>query len=294
MDWYCALSEHLLEKDHVDDSLKTIPPLLQERVIALYKALLLYQMKSVCSYYRHQGLVFLRALANWDDWDGCLDAVRDAEKSLLDDWGQFDSINAVSFRRELSDRARRIEELLDAIGQDIRDFIALQKEVRRDDEDAKCLRDLFVVDPQNDIKKIEQKKDALLDEAYNWILDTEAYAAFTNWSENGSTLPSCCLLWVKGHAGTGKTMLLIGIIRELLSRTKLAPCVSHFFCQGTESALNSATATLRSLIWLLLVQTTASYFPPTIKAQDHRGFSLPRRQCIYCSVWCVREDAKRP
>ncbi|KAK4120591.1 hypothetical protein N657DRAFT_683414 [Parathielavia appendiculata] len=60
MDWYCALSEHLLKKDHVDESLESIPPLLQVRVIALYKALLLYQIKSVCSYYRHQGLVFLR------------------------------------------------------------------------------------------------------------------------------------------------------------------------------------------------------------------------------------------
>ncbi|KAK4233119.1 vegetative incompatibility protein HET-E-1 [Achaetomium macrosporum] len=255
MDWYCALSEHLLKKDHIDESLESIAPLLQARVIALYKALLLYQMKSVCSYYRNQGLVFLRALANWDDWNGYLDAVRDAEKSLLDDWGQFDKIKAGSFRRELIERAQRTEELLEAIGQDIRDFIALQKEMRRDDEDAECLRDLFVVDPQDDMKKIEQNKDALLDEAYKWILDTEAYAAFTHWSENGSALPSCRLLWVKGHAGTGKTMLLMGIIRELSSRSaNLAPCVSHFFCQGTDTALNSATATLRSLIWLLLIQ----------------------------------------
>ncbi|KAK4119288.1 hypothetical protein N657DRAFT_264056 [Parathielavia appendiculata] len=105
------------------------------------------------------------------------------------------------------------------------------------------------------MKKIEQNKDALLDGAYKCILDTEVYAAFTSWSENGSALPSCRLLWVKGHAGTGKTMLIMGIIRELSSRSaKLAPCVSHFFCQGTDTALNSATATLRSLIWLLLVQ----------------------------------------
>jgi hypothetical protein len=53
MDWYCALSEHLLKKDHIDESLESIPPLLQARVIALYKAPLLYQMKSVCPYYRH-------------------------------------------------------------------------------------------------------------------------------------------------------------------------------------------------------------------------------------------------
>ncbi len=50
-------------------------------------------------------------------------------------------------------------------------------------------------------------------------------------------------------------MLMMGIIRELSSQSaKLAPKVLYFFCQGTDQALNSATATLRSLIWLLLVQ----------------------------------------
>lgn len=255
MDWYCALSEHLLEEDHVDEPLESISPLLKERVIDLYKALLLYQMKSVCSYYRRHALDFLRALANWDDWDAYLNAVQDAEKCLLDDWSQVDKIKAGTLRRELAERAKRIEELLGTISQDIREFIALQKEMRRDAEDTKCLRELFVVDPQDDMEKIEQKKDVLLHEAYKWILDTEAYAAFTDWNHDGSTSPSCRLLWVKGHAGTGKTMLLMGMIRELSSQSaSLAPYVSHFFCQGTEQSLNSAMATLRSLIWLLLVQ----------------------------------------
>ncbi|KAK4245655.1 vegetative incompatibility protein HET-E-1 [Corynascus novoguineensis] len=254
MDWYCALSEHLLKEDHIDESWNFIRPKLEERVITLYKALLLYQMKSVCSYYRHQAFEFLRALANWDDWDGYLEAVRDAEKCLLDDWGQFDKIRAGSLQRELTKRAEQIEGLLKVINQDIREFIDLQKKIERDKEDVACLRDLFVVDPQDDMKNIERKKDDLLDEAYEWILDTREYAAFTNWYDDGS-LPSCRLLWIKGHAGTGKTMLLMGIIRELSSKSaKLAPYVSHFFCQGTNDALNSATATLRSLIWLLLVQ----------------------------------------
>jgi hypothetical protein len=58
-------------------------------------------------------------------------------------------------------------------------------------------------------------------------------------------------MWIKGHAGTGKTMLLIGKLSS--QSAKLAPSVSHFFCQGTNAALNSATAILRSLIWLLLI-----------------------------------------
>jgi hypothetical protein len=62
----------------------------------------------------------------------------------------------------------------------------------------------------------------------------------------------------QGHAGTGKTMLLIGLIRELSGQLAvLAPTLSYFFCQGqgkTDPPLNNATATLRSLIWMLLIQ----------------------------------------
>jgi hypothetical protein len=58
------------------------------------------------------------------------------------------------------------------------------------------------------------------------------------------------------HAGIGKTMLLIGIIRQLSDQpAMLFPNVSHFFCQGTDDKThNGATAILRSLVWMLLVQ----------------------------------------
>jgi hypothetical protein len=65
------------------------------------------------------------------------------------------------------------------------------------------------------------------------------------------------LLWIKGDPGKGKTMLLIGIIKELLQQLKSASdsvLLSYFFCQGTDSKLNNATAVLRGLIYLLLVQ----------------------------------------
>lgn len=63
-----------------------------------------------------------------------------------------------------------------------------------DREDTKCLRDLFVVDPQDDMETIEMKKDKLLDDAYKWILDTEEYEAFTNWNNGKSSLPPSRLL----------------------------------------------------------------------------------------------------
>jgi hypothetical protein len=128
--------------------------------------------------------------------------------------------------------------------------------MRKDDENQKCLRDLRVISPQDDMERIEQGKENLLDDAYGWIFEDKKYAAFTNWDE--SHLPPCRLLWVKGAAGTGKTMLLIGIIRKLsLQPAMFAPTLSYFFCQSqgkAELPLNKATATLRSLIWMLLIQ----------------------------------------
>ena len=259
MDWYCALTDHLLDESNIeigDESFESILRQLEEKVIALYKALLQYQMKSVCSYYyRNRALVFLRGLANLDNWDGDLKSVTDAEETLQKDLDRYNSQYMKSTLGQLVKRAEGREKLLGDIRQDVRDFIALQKEIQRDGKDAKCLRDLFVVDPQYDMDNIEKKKDILLDDAFKWILDTKEYAAFTNWGNDESVLPPCQLLWVKGHAGTGKTMLLIGIIRELSNRPAvLTPNVSHFFCQGTNQTLNSATAALRSLVWLLLVQ----------------------------------------
>ena len=51
-------------------------------------------------------------------------------------------------------------------------------------------------------------------------------------------------------------MLLIGVVRELqqLKSTHDSGLVSCFFCQGTDSTLNNATAVLRGLIYQLLVQ----------------------------------------
>ena len=191
---------------------------------------------------------------NLDDWDSDLKSVTDAEDALQKDSDQYNNQHAKSSLGRLVELAKGMETMLGDVRQALRDYIVLQKEMHMDDEDTECLRDLFVVDPQIDMKKIEKIKGGLLDDAYKWILDTEEYAAFTNWS-NESALPPCRLLWIKGHAGTGKTMLLIGIIRELSDQPAvLAPNVSHFFCQGTDKTLNTATAALRSLVWLLLVQ----------------------------------------
>ncbi|CAG7939505.1 unnamed protein product [Penicillium nalgiovense] len=72
MAWYSSLTEHLLRQENIDlkgQSYQAVVNELEGRFLALYKELLLYQMKSVCSYYKNRGLVILRSTINLDDWD---------------------------------------------------------------------------------------------------------------------------------------------------------------------------------------------------------------------------------
>ena len=211
-------------------------------------------MKSICSYYRNQGLVFLRGLLNLDDWDNDLKEVTNAEAAVQNDSAQYVQDHTKTSLATLVQLAEGMETRLGDIRQTLQDFIALQTAMRTNDENIACLRALRVVDPQDDIARIENDKDRLLYAAYKWILHIDKYVAFTSWGE--SDLPPCRLLWIKGQAGTGKTMLLIGIIHELSDLpAALAPSLSYFFCQGTGTKkLSSATAALRSLIWMLLAQ----------------------------------------
>lgn len=255
MHWYAALTEYLLNTDNADASFKSTLEQLEQKVTELYKAILLYQMKSVCSYYKHQGLVFLQTLLP-DKWVNDLATVQKVENDLLKDWDRYDKVWARKIKSEYLELTKSMESSLVVIHQDLREFIDQQQKVQMENENKECLTDLHVVNPKDDMARIEREKEESFSDAYKWIFETEQYTDFTNLNE--SDHPSCRLLWVKGHAGTGKTMLLIGIIRKLSDQPAvLAPALSYFFCQGqgkTDPPLNNATATIRSLIWMLLIQ----------------------------------------
>lgn len=112
-----------------------------------------------------------------------------------------------------------------------------------------------MTNPQDEMARIERMKGGLLNDVFRWILDTPQYTAVTDMNSDSSD-SSSRLLWIKGHAGMGKTMQMIGIIRELSDQVlNTAPSVAYYFCQGTdEAAQNSGTAILRALIWMLLAQ----------------------------------------
>jgi hypothetical protein len=112
---------------------------------------------------------------------------------------------------------------------------------------SKCLRDLYCTDSCNDKKRIEETKGGLLADSYHWVLDN---ATFRRWQQN----PDSRLLGVNGDPGKGKTMLLCGIIDELQNTMPRSTLLSYFFCQAADSRINTATAVLRGLLYILVSQ----------------------------------------
>ena len=115
-------------------------------------------------------------------------------------------------------------------------------------EDYLCLSKLWPAgprDPRHDKERIELKRGGLLADAYRWVFDN---ADFNRWHH----LPESRLLWIKGDPGKGKTMLLCGIINEIEGPiTASGGNLAYFFCEATNLHINSATAVLRGLVYLL-------------------------------------------
>ncbi|RYP55521.1 hypothetical protein DL770_010904 [Monosporascus sp. CRB-9-2] len=154
------------------------------------------------------------------------------------------------------------------------------------DEDKRCLEHLRTTDPRDDKKRIEDTKGGLVRSSSDWILGHED---FRRWRDHDEAR----LLWIKGDPGKGKTMLLIAIIDELeRQQHSTITVLSYFFCQGTISDLNSATAVLRGLVYLLGVK-----YPSLVshlrKSYDSAGSKLFEGMNAFFSLSKVLEDMLR-
>src|SRR5271154_3367619 len=137
MDWYWNLSRVLVTE--IDGEFSAgLRNELENRIIHLYKALLLYQIYSVCSYYRNRGLVFLRGVVSLDDWDGSLNMVQDAESALRMDLNVYNE-----------QQTRSNVHLLQDIRQGLQERLLTQMA----ETDQQCLQHLHLTDPRDDMAR---------------------------------------------------------------------------------------------------------------------------------------------
>jgi len=97
------------------------------------------------------------------------------------------------------------------------------------------------------VKTRLKEKDKLLHQSFDWILSDPDYLRW----QDGTDV---CLLWIKGGAGKGKTMMSIGLIEELSKRPKGSNTVLYFFCQNANYELNTVESIIKGLILQLIKQ----------------------------------------
>ena len=267
MKWYCELSTLLLREDTIKSEISAgVRGQLEQRVIDLYQALLLYLMKSVYSLNRDRFVGLLRDLVKMDAWDEALQSVEAAENAVRQDSHVYEMEKIRLGLEELLNVAKNQEiKLLRDIQSVQQQQLSVQQQqlsvqeqqlsIKQHEvsaqllkEDNECLTDLHITDPSKDKERIEDFKGGLLKDSYRWILENED---FQNWQKDQHSR----LLWINGEPGQGKTMLLCGLIDELKrSTTRRDNNLSYFFCRSTEPNINNATSVLRGLLWLLVPQ----------------------------------------
>jgi hypothetical protein len=124
-------------------------------------------------------------------------------------------------------------------------FIAATTE----DIDRFCLENLRCPDSLAVKNRLKATKDKLHRQSFEWILHDPQYQ---DW-QNGEDI---CLLWIKGGAGKGKTMMSIGLIDELLRVQHESTVVTYFFCQNADNELNTLQSILKGLILRLMKRQT--------------------------------------
>jgi WD40 repeat protein len=119
--------------------------------------------------------------------------------------------------------------------------------------------------------RLKAAKDKLHRQSWEWILQTSEYQSWI-----GDT--GIYLLWIKGGAGKGKTMMAIGLVEELSKQRENT--VAYFFCQNADRELNTLESIIKGLILGLVSQNTE------LKASLRRRWDTQRERFTEdCTSW---------
>ncbi|KAF3000472.1 hypothetical protein E8E14_000812 [Neopestalotiopsis sp. 37M] len=144
-----------------------------------------------------------------------------------------------------------------------------------DHRDNECLTALFITDPQDDMERILNQKDSLLEDSGAWII---GQSQFTQWLHDDAR----STLWIHGDPGKGKTMLAISLVREIASIVDLDGSTSdvgqaYFFCDNKDSRRKTGTSIFRGIIYQLICQqpNVCCYLREQYDKQKEQLFSSP-------------------
>ncbi|KAK4210639.1 NACHT domain-containing protein [Rhypophila decipiens] len=271
---YFAVMESLLLPGDMKPDLKDD---LTERLVDLYKLIIDFQVQNIIRFYRTRTKNFFRGAIKYDDWDQKLQVIKDTDAALVARFETAISARSVQelrtiaqeaqqSRKVLNDMLIKIRELV-IISRDHLDFTRKMDRRMSDADNHACLQDLQTTNPWLDKERIVLDKGGLLRGSYSWILNNGDFQRLCSTGESR-------ILWIKGEPGKGKTMLLCGIIDELVKSTPPNTNVSFFFCQATDIRINNATAVLRGLLYLLIKQQ------PSLISHIRERYDDSGKQCF--------------
>ena len=192
MDWYWSLSGLLLDNDRAPEGSVGLRKLLEQRIVALYVALLAYQIQSIIYYDRRRGGVFVRDMFKLDDWEGELKTIKEMENAIERDISQSTAFECQGHLQKIAELAERQNSNLQRVVSAIQIQSEHPIQAKKDAEDKQCLRDLYLTRPRDDKARVEKAKGGLLTESYRWIFEN---AAYQKWFED----PGSRLLWIEGY-----------------------------------------------------------------------------------------------
>ena len=132
---------------------------LEMRVVYLYRKLLTYFMKSVCSYNQNRFMTTLRDTLKINGWNGSLKNIEDAEKVLQADSSVYNNQKNTT-------------------------NITILANIAKSKENNNYLRDLYTSNPRKDKERIEDIKGGLLQDSYRWVLDNKDFQRWRSSSQS--------------------------------------------------------------------------------------------------------------
>ncbi|KAG8532992.1 uncharacterized protein KY384_001774 [Bacidia gigantensis] len=154
----------------------------------------------------------------------------------------------------------------------------------------RCLLDLQWPETLSVKVRLKSGNHKVVPGTIDWILRDSSYLEW--WSKD-----DVGLLWLKGGAGKGKTMIAINLIDGPLRPQAEISTVIYFFCQNTNNQLDNVEAIIKGLIWRLAKQqeelksSLASRWNPDTQSFNNNNTSW---EALWDILLEMLESCRRP
>ncbi len=264
VNWYWQL----FNSKHPEAEDKGLRSLLETPMIALYRSIITYQMRSAGFFYSNQ---LGRAALDFFNMNDCIQALKDIKKQereimgdwkryyVKDQWTQLVNLErrAEELKREMTSRLDRILQKMEATAdreaeQQAEELVGLFAPPTSDEEDEQDETDKEKPTRRESLGEIKSPRKGTC----RWFREN---SKFLSWDDG--------ILVVAALPGQGKTVLANDLVRAWMAEAKdngpavsspkdhvAKPVVCHFFFKATSKSQQKASTALCSLVHQLLCQ----------------------------------------